>query len=615
MAKKARNNSTRDNIYRNYAVAAVFVLVVLFITSFIDDSFGITGRAATIMHNVWDAVTVYHSNALATKTVRSAAYDTSDFYGIAVPSPFFPSKSYNNLQVFGYNSATRSTAYTQLKSRLDIAGTKWIRVDAGLALDYALNNWEQCGYRSRFSSDSRCQVNELNPNGNIKILAIIDHLTISDAAHLCDPKYNFTFIGPGIQNYRLGTSKHDLGNRQNTDANFPIGAWKKLVECVVDRFKGKVHAYEIWNEPTANEFIFPGTIADGTPGNYYQMLKEAYTIIKQKDPSAQVIGLGGMFLMGGGNEVERDRRFADAVRMYNQNDPASHYVDAISVHAYTWWPYPDSGWVWKAFADNIYYYYNWAKPVWVTETGYAKFNPVEPNSNAANYLKYAYSGLIQGGAAKIFWYSLEDESGDRAFGLLGNNGISKPAHSYMKTFITTLKSGLLRVTTNPPANSKFVLKPLVLKRNYGVNWDQVPAGTYKLGFLYPKSPIHAKEFTVEIRNAKTTEIVAFPSSGTISTAFHDAGGLPSSTGLLRVYTRQGEDVIIYLREDTIPIILTGFSINWRSFEAGPYLLQLSYADGKGVSFHTVDLKAAMTTVIELNVGTGTITKGPYYYWA
>jgi hypothetical protein len=65
--------------------------------------------------------------------------------------------------------------------------------------------------------------------------------------------------------------------------------WKDYVEAVVEKFKGKIAAYEIWNEPNISR-----EWGDATPDPvaYTEMLKVAYTAIKKEDPNALVISAG-----------------------------------------------------------------------------------------------------------------------------------------------------------------------------------------------------------------------------------------------------------------------------------------------------------------------------------
>lgn len=57
---------------------------------------------------------------------------------------------------------------------------------------------------------------------------------------------------------------------------------------VAEHFRGKVSAYEIWNEPNGAAFFAP--VPD--PAGYTDLLKAAYPSIKAADPSAVVVAAG-----------------------------------------------------------------------------------------------------------------------------------------------------------------------------------------------------------------------------------------------------------------------------------------------------------------------------------
>jgi polysaccharide biosynthesis protein PslG len=65
--------------------------------------------------------------------------------------------------------------------------------------------------------------------------------------------------------------------------------WKDYVEAVAEHFKGKVAAYEIWNEPNINR---EWGDAAPNPQAYVDLLKISYTAIKKEDPNALVISAG-----------------------------------------------------------------------------------------------------------------------------------------------------------------------------------------------------------------------------------------------------------------------------------------------------------------------------------
>ncbi len=102
--------------------------------------------------------------------------------------------------------------------------------------------------------------------------------------------------------------------------------WKDYVEELVERYRGKIQAYEIWNEPNiAREWggVQPDPVA------YTQLLSVAYTAIKKVDPNAIVISAG----LSPTTE-QTDRAIPDTVflnGMYQAG--AASYFDTLGVHA------------------------------------------------------------------------------------------------------------------------------------------------------------------------------------------------------------------------------------------------------------------------------------------
>lgn len=68
-----------------------------------------------------------------------------------------------------------------------------------------------------------------------------------------------------------------LGNAIPSD----LGPWKKYVAAVVEHFKGRVHCYEVWNEPNIS-------VNAGHPERYVKLLKTTSPIIRKADPNARI---------------------------------------------------------------------------------------------------------------------------------------------------------------------------------------------------------------------------------------------------------------------------------------------------------------------------------------
>lgn len=119
-----------------------------------------------------------------------------------------------------------------------------------------------------------------------------------------------------------------------------------FAEAVATRYKGRIPAYQIWNEPN----IYPewGSYPINAE-QYTELLKEGYTRIKAADPQAIVV----MGALAATIELDRERRFAadgqlispgglsDVLflqQMYNAG--AAPYFDVLAMQGYGLWSGP-----------------------------------------------------------------------------------------------------------------------------------------------------------------------------------------------------------------------------------------------------------------------------------
>jgi len=145
-----------------------------------------------------------------------------------------------------------------------------------------------------------------------------------------------------------------------------------FVHEIASRYKGRIKAYVIWNEPNL-ALEWGGHRPD--PAAYVEMLKVACTRIKQADPNALVISAG---LAPTNDQTEKaldDRLYLQA--MYELG--AKEYFDVLGAHVYGFGHPPDDPHgahqglnlariqdlreIMVAYGDR-------GKPVWVTELGW-----------------------------------------------------------------------------------------------------------------------------------------------------------------------------------------------------------------------------------------------------
>ncbi len=104
-----------------------------------------------------------------------------------------------------------------------------------------------------------------------------------------------------------------------------IDNFATFLSAMANRYKGRIHAYQIWNEPNlAREW---GTKAPNA-AEYTQMLKRAYAVIKAADPNALVVTAGMAPTTELSQRAVPDTRFIQA--MYEAG--AKQYFDLLGAH-------------------------------------------------------------------------------------------------------------------------------------------------------------------------------------------------------------------------------------------------------------------------------------------
>lgn len=103
-------------------------------------------------------------------------------------------------------------------------------------------------------------------------------------------------------------------------------AYGDFAAKVATRYKGKIAAYEIWNEPNGSMFYSPSP----DPAGYTELLKAAYPKIKAVDSSVPVISAGLGAVTDYGKVTMSPVTFV--TQMYAAG--AKNYFDALAYHPY-----------------------------------------------------------------------------------------------------------------------------------------------------------------------------------------------------------------------------------------------------------------------------------------
>lgn len=174
-----------------------------------------------------------------------------------------------------------------------------------------------------------------------------------------------------------------------------VDDWRTFVRTVVSRYKGRIQAYEIWNEPNLEEFW------TGTTDQMLTLTKEASLMIHSVDPNAMVVSPAATADYGIPWLAEFLRKGGGL------------YVDVIGFHFYvnphTLAPedmLPVIQRVRQVLADNALA----SKPIWNTETGWLPPAKFDSDEFAAAFLARAYMLSWAAGVQRFYWYAWDNQS-------------------------------------------------------------------------------------------------------------------------------------------------------------------------------------------------------------
>ncbi|MGA2680867.1 MAG: hypothetical protein ABSF44_03600 [Candidatus Bathyarchaeia archaeon] len=218
--------------------------------------------------------------------------------------------------------------------------------------------------------------------------------------------------------------------------NWTLPQWDTYVTTVVNDFPN-VHVWEVGNEVLSGQTQYnSGYLASGSLSlAYFNILKDAYGIVKQHNPSDTVIALGGQDIFVPGNlALYNSGSFQDASYQLAAQvwaDGGANYCDAISLHIYgdntggAWLPNETVTYngvtskntlqqIWNGYINE--YEQLTGKPIWFTETGEPidsppndSIPPIIGNSleKQAAFLTQTFTFLSSFSFTRaIFWFKL-----------------------------------------------------------------------------------------------------------------------------------------------------------------------------------------------------------------
>jgi Glycosyl hydrolases family 39 len=207
--------------------------------------------------------------------------------------------------------------------------------------------------------------------------------------------------------------------------------WRRYVRTVATRYKGRIRAYEIWNEPNIKGFF------SGTPEKMVELAAAAYQVLKEVDPGITVVSPSS----GGGGPDHGGQSWLDNYLKLG----GGHYADVIAYHFYVLPAPPEKMLPLIAEVQQIMTKHGLENtPLWNTETGWnivSSENPLNQGildaETAADYLARAFLLNRSAGVERLYWYAWDNAK----MGLASADGatIKKPlaaAYAQMVEWLT-----------------------------------------------------------------------------------------------------------------------------------------------------------------------------------
>jgi len=192
-------------------------------------------------------------------------------------------------------------------------------------------------------------------------------------------------------------SKHPLESSAYQPGNAAEPAdnadWRNYVATVVTRYRGRIKAYEIWNEPNNRGFW------TGDTRQMVALTREASEIIHRIDPEASVVSPAATTSSG----IPWLTQFL--------NLGGGKYVDVIAYHFYVS-PQPPEAMV--PLIQQVRQIMRDTgvgdKPLWNTESGWQIPKPFPSEELAAAYLARAFILNWAAGVSRFYWYAWDNHS-------------------------------------------------------------------------------------------------------------------------------------------------------------------------------------------------------------
>jgi hypothetical protein len=164
-----------------------------------------------------------------------------------------------------------------------------------------------------------------------------------------------------------------------------IERFGQYAEAVARRYRGRVQAWEVWNEPNDRTFW------QSTPERYVRLLQAAYEGVKRGDPEAIVVGGS----LSGADLVYLRKLFTFG---------AGRWMDAVAIHPYSWGWAPESALLLEELRGIAQAVKQEGLPggLWITEIGLSRSDSLQANLLERTCILLQQSGVVE----TWFWFCL-----------------------------------------------------------------------------------------------------------------------------------------------------------------------------------------------------------------
>ncbi len=170
--------------------------------------------------------------------------------------------------------------------------------------------------------------------------------------------------------------------------------WRNYVRTVATRYRGKIRAYEIWNEPDLQSFY------SGSTDKMVELAQAAYTVLKQVDPQIVVLSPGAT---NGTTDFQWQQDYF--------RRGGGKYADVISQHFYPKSPAPEDLGRYMTQMRAIMTKFGLArKPLWNTESGWLKPGTIAPERLAMAHVARTYLINWASGVRRFYWYAWDNQT-------------------------------------------------------------------------------------------------------------------------------------------------------------------------------------------------------------